>query len=151
MTSDDALARFAAAMGDDISRLLLAASRTLNADALAAIDPDHSSGVRLAHVPLIAVLDSEGTRLVDLASRMGVTRQAVAALARGLQASGHVSISPDPHDHRAQRVLLTDKGVALCDRAADYLEARERHLREIHGDAGMDEFKALLRELAQEV
>jgi DNA-binding MarR family transcriptional regulator len=151
MNGDDALARFAAAMGDDISRLLLAASRTLNNDALAAIDPDHSSGVRLAHVPLIAALDGRGTRLVDLAARMGVTRQAVAALARDLEASGHVSINPDPQDHRAQRVVLTDKGIELCERAADYLESRERLLREIHGETTVDEFKALLRDLAKEV
>lgn len=150
MSSHDALARFALAMEEDIARLLLAASRTLSAQALETIDPHGTSGVRPAHVPLIAALDAQGTRLVDLAARMGVTRQAVASLARDLQGSGVVTIAPDPRDHRAQRVTLTSMGMELCDRAAQFLEAREHTLREIHGHARIDEFKALLRELGGE-
>jgi len=113
----------------------MAASRAVNEAALAAIDPAGTSGVRIAHIPVIASIDPEGTRLGMIATRIGISRQAVAALVRDLTAAGVTAIVDDPLDGRAQIVTLTEGGSALCERAADYLEAREQEWRAIYGDA----------------
>jgi DNA-binding MarR family transcriptional regulator len=146
--SDDALLRFADATHQDLARLLLAASRSVNAQALAAIDPDGTSGVRPAHVPVIASLDADGTRLVTIAARLDISRQGVAGLVRDLTAAGVVTVAPDPADARAQRVTLTPKGADFCTRAADYLEQREREWRHEHGERTLAIVRDFLTRLA---
>ena len=89
---EQVLADLSRAMERDLSRLLMAASRTVNEEALSALDPHGDSGVRLAHVPLFATLDAGGTRIQDLSERMGISRQAVGVLAHDLERSGHVEI-----------------------------------------------------------
>ena len=150
MAFETVLAEMAAAARDDIARLLMAASRAVAAEALAELDPEGASGVRIAHVPVIASLDPEGTRIVDLATRIGHTRQAVAALVRDLEASGHVVTSPDPTDGRATRVSLTARGADLCAAATDLMHARERALRAEHGDGAGESLRIVLRAMAGE-
>lgn len=146
--SSEALLRFASIASNDLATLLMAASRTVNDQALAAIDPQGTSGVRGAHVPLIAALDPGGVRLVTLAARMGISRQAVAALVRDLNASGITEVVADPSDGRAQLVRLTDLGDDFCRRAADYLESRERRWRREQGDESIATVRRVLRALA---
>ncbi|GAA1524595.1 DNA-binding MarR family transcriptional regulator [Agromyces terreus] len=138
------LVRFAEAAHRDLATLLMAASRAVNEQALAALDPEGSSGIRLAHVPLIAELEPGGTRLVTLAGRLGITRQAVAALVRDLTEAGVTTVTSDPSDGRAQLVRLTDLGAAFCGRAADYLEQREQRWRGEYGDEALDAVRAVL-------
>jgi DNA-binding MarR family transcriptional regulator len=146
--TDEALLRFSAAVQSDIAALLMGASRTVNREALAALDPESTSGVRAAHLPLIAALEPGGARLVTLAARIGITRQAVAALARDLTAAGITDMVDDPHDGRAQLVVLTDAGADLCARAATYLERREAQLRERYGDDTLAIVREVLEGLA---
>ena len=150
MAFEQVLAEMAAAARDDIARLLMAASRAVSAEALRELDPEGVSGVRVAHVPVIASLDADGTRIVDLATRIGHTRQAVAALVRDLETSGHVTTVPDPADGRATRVRLTAAGADLCDRATALMRSREEALRAAHGEAAVDSLREVLRAMAGE-
>ena len=122
-----ALAAFARATEDDVGRLLMAASRAVNASVLDLIDPTGSSGVRLAHVPLIAVLDPRGSRFKDLAIKLGITRQAVAALVKDLVAAGIVYVEEDANDKRAARVVLSDAGARFCVSATTALQQQGNH------------------------
>lgn len=148
MDVQQALAGFSEATRDDLARLLMAASRAVNESALAAIDPDGSSGVRIAHVPVIAVLDADGTRIGDLAQRIGVTRQAAAQLTKDLEAAGIVAIAPDPTDRRAARVTLTDRGVQFCERATAIMRDREAAWEAEFGGESLARLKTDLRRLA---
>src|SRR6187399_1587458 len=67
MAVEEDLADFSAGVSADLGRLLVLASAVVNERVIADLDPTGASGVRLAHVPLIAALDPEGTRMVDLA------------------------------------------------------------------------------------
>jgi DNA-binding MarR family transcriptional regulator len=145
---EQVLADLSRAMESDISRLLTAATRALNEQALAALDPRGDSGVRLAHVPVFATLDPGGTRIQDLAQRIGISRQAVGVLVHDLERTGHVEIVPDPHDGRATLVRLTPLGVALCAAALEFTKVREAVWRGEHGDAAIDTFKAMLHDFA---
>lgn len=146
--SDEDLVRFAAATRDDLATLLMAASRTINEQALAAIDPSGTSGIRLTHVPLIAQLEPGGMRLVTIAIRMGITRQAVAALVRDLTDAGVTTVVNDPSDGRAQLVLLTEKGEEFCGRAADYMQGREQRWRREFGAEAIATVRTVLAGLS---
>lgn len=148
MNDDDALRAFQEASLRDVAMLLMAASRTVNAEVLHEIDPDGTSGVRLAHVPIIAVLDAGGTRIGDLAHRVGVTRQAIAALVKDLETAGIVECLPDADDRRATRVHLTPRGIAFCAAATDVMARREAELRERIGAERLETAREVLRELA---
>lgn len=149
MSVDDALLEFQQATRDDVATLLMRASRAVNEATLAELDPAGESGVRLAHVPVIAALEAGGSRLVDLASRVGVTRQATAALVRDLERAGIVTTRPDHDDRRATRVFLTEAGAAFCRRAVAYVRAREASIAREIGEADIATVRAVLGRLAE--
>jgi DNA-binding MarR family transcriptional regulator len=97
---------------------------------------------------VIAVLDGGGSRLVDLAHGIGITRQATTALVRDLEQAGIVATTEDPRDRRATLVHLTDAGVAFCQQVLRVLERRERELASRIGAERLAELKATLRSLA---
>jgi DNA-binding MarR family transcriptional regulator len=66
--------------------------------------------LRPAHSGVLRHIDAEGSRVVDLAERAGMTKQSMAYLTEGLAALDYVEIAPDPGDRRAKRVLLTRRG-----------------------------------------
>jgi len=150
VTVEDALRAFAEASKDDLSRLLMAASRSVNEAVLSEIDPSGQSGVRLAHVPVIAVLDAGGTHIGEIAERIGVTRQAVASLTKDLDAAGIVVCTQDPDDRRATIVRLTERGAGFCELAVAIMARRERELRAALGDDAVVELRQSLRFLAGE-
>jgi DNA-binding MarR family transcriptional regulator len=67
---------------------------------------DHTA----AHHPLFENIDPEGTRLTVLASRTGLTHQAVGELIDALERRGYIERLSDPSDARARLVRLTKKG-----------------------------------------
>jgi DNA-binding MarR family transcriptional regulator len=58
--------------------------------------------------PLMLFEDSTRTRQVALAERAGVTKQAIGPVVRELEQLGYVRTGPDPADHRAKLVSLTE-------------------------------------------
>lgn len=76
--------------------------------------------------PVLENIDPEGTRLVVLASRSGMTRQSMSELVARLEMQGYVERRADPFDGRASRVLLTRRGRSLARRATQEIAAIER-------------------------
>jgi DNA-binding MarR family transcriptional regulator len=84
----------------------------------------HDRLMALADVPLdraaVALLrqvaDSEPLRPGELATRLGVEASHVTRTVQQLQKSGYVTRVPDPDDRRAQRIQLTDAGLAAVER-----------------------------------
>lgn len=102
LARQDFLTRLHARMQGDASQPLLAASR------------------------LLPWLDVAGTRSVELARRMGVTKQAVVRVVRDLEDAGLLAREPDPQDGRAWLVRFTPAGLRYLERMHRMIEAIER-------------------------
>jgi DNA-binding MarR family transcriptional regulator len=62
------------------------------------------------HYPVFENIDPNGTRVTVLATRAGMTHQAMAQLVSELEDRGIVERVADPSDRRARLVRLTDEG-----------------------------------------
>lgn len=90
---------------------LVRAARLFNEVALAEFRRDpRFSFARPSHLTVMPHLDLDGTRLGELARRMGVSKQAAGQLVDELERRGIVERRPDPDDGRAKRVSFTDLG-----------------------------------------
>jgi DNA-binding MarR family transcriptional regulator len=70
-------------------------------------------GITRAHSLVLTHLDRGGTRSIEVARRMGVTRQAAHQTIRDLVALGLLELAADPASHRAKLVVLTRRGNGL--------------------------------------
>lgn len=102
-----------------------------------------------AQMRLVQRLAPGGIRLTDLAEQARVTKQTAGALVDDLVRQGFVERTPDPTDARARLVVMTDKGLELCGRAAAELESIERDWREHLGDERYGQLRAALLSLRE--
>lgn len=108
-----------------IGRLLLLARR----DFLARLSErmgGANDAVTQARGRLLPYLDIEGTRSVDAARRMGMTKQAVARLIKELEEEGLVYREADGADGRAYLVKFTEDGLAYLSRMHKCIAQIER-------------------------
>lgn len=66
--------------------------------------------IRPSHGVIFRYIGSDGSRIVELAERAGMTKQSMAVLVEYLAEHGYLKIAPDPRDGRAKLVRLTKKG-----------------------------------------
>jgi DNA-binding MarR family transcriptional regulator len=66
--------------------------------------------IRPGHGCVFRFIDTDGTRLTDLAERAGMTKQAVGEVVSDLERLGYVERVPDPEDRRAKIIQLTERG-----------------------------------------
>jgi DNA-binding MarR family transcriptional regulator len=143
-------------------QLLFKAARLLNERAIARVRTRMNRPVRVAHTTLLPHVDLEGTRLTDLASRLGVTKQAAGQLVDELVEMGMLERAPDPEDARAKLVRFSKRGRAALLEGLGVLSEIEAELRDLVGDTKMravhDALDAIVRrevaleeERAQEV
>lgn len=98
-------------------QLLLKCARLWDEVAIARINREAKpKGLRLptlrpAHTKLFPHIDFEGTRLVTIALRLGVTKQAVSQWIAELEEMKVVELVADPEDARAKRVRFTPRGL----------------------------------------
>src|SRR5688572_32182328 len=104
-------AQLTAAKGESTLQLLFKAARLLDERALELISQRTGRPrLRRSHTSLLPHIDLEGTRITDLAERLGVTKQAASQLVDDLEAVGVLAREPDPDDARARRVVFTRLG-----------------------------------------
>jgi DNA-binding MarR family transcriptional regulator len=129
-------ARVEAAKLASVAQLLFKAARLLNERALASLpSPDAGPRLRAAHTSLFPHIDLEGTRLTELAKRLGISKQAVGQLVDELEQMGAIERVPDPDDGRAKLVRFSRKpGRTLLD-GLRHLQAIEAELTHELGDA----------------
>jgi MarR family 2-MHQ and catechol resistance regulon transcriptional repressor len=60
----------------------------------------------------------KGRRLTDIGTELLCVKSTITRLVDRLEADGLVRRTPDPDDRRAQRLLLTQRGVAVRDQAS---------------------------------
>jgi DNA-binding MarR family transcriptional regulator len=90
--------------------------------------------VRRGHGCVFRFIDSEGSRLTDLAERSGHTKQAVGEAVADLEELGYVERVPDPEDGRAKRIRLTERGAEGQEDARDIFAEIEREWAEQIGE-----------------
>jgi DNA-binding MarR family transcriptional regulator len=124
-------------------QLLLKSARLLNELAVARVRRvTGERRLRPSHTSIFPHLDLDGTRLTTLASRMGITKQAVSELIGDLEAMRLVERVPDPADGRARLIRFSRRGreglmhgVGILDAIESEIgkkagEGTVRHLRE---------------------
>lgn len=106
--------------------------------------------VRPSYIGLLGWVDTEGTRLVALAERMGTTRQAASQLVTEIEKKGFLERRPDPDDGRAVLVRHTAAGRKLLIDALEQMAEIEAAYEEQVGAARFKSVKSALTAIADE-
>lgn len=97
---------------------LLAAAAALVDTIHAGVAARGFADLRPTHGFAFTLLSHGGATVGELATHLGVTKQAASQLVEELVGKGYVARNQHPDDARARLIVLTDKGWA-CTRAAD--------------------------------
>jgi DNA-binding MarR family transcriptional regulator len=131
-----------------LSRLLLDALRAIETETGLLLRERGTVDLTPGQARAILLVERTGTRLTDLASMAGVTKQAMMQVLDDLQALGCVRRTQDPADARAKVVKLTAKGLRQRAQARKALAVMEGRLRRRLGQDGYDELRSGLQDLA---
>jgi len=128
---------------DSVGQLLFRCARLFNEAALDRMrDEMGVAGIRASHTSLFPFIELEGTRLTDLAARLGVSKQAAGQLVEDLEKMGVLERAPDPADGRAKLVRFSARGrrgllegLAVLRRMEAELSARlaSGDMEQLHG------------------
>lgn len=102
----------------------------------------HSSGA------LLPFIDLEGTRSVELARRMGISKQAVGKLVKELEETGFLTRAPDGADGRAFLVSFTEAGIDYLLEMHKAINQIEREYETVVGASQMHIVRAALSAIA---
>ncbi len=129
-----------------VGQLLLKAARLLDERAVARIASRTTRGpkLRTAHTRLLPHIALEGTRLVDLAKKIGVTKQAISQTVGEMVEMGVVELAPDPEDARAKLVRFTPRGLQGISHGLAVLAEIEGELAARVGKKRMSELRETL-------
>lgn len=132
-----------------VGYLLIRAGQLWNERAISRVNAQVGAPVlRESHTRLLPLLlRPGGARLVDLARRLGLTKQSVQPLVTELKELDVVTTQPDDGDGRAIRIVLTPRGLDGIDQGNDVLLRIERELGGTFGKAEMRSLRELLRRL----
>lgn len=130
-------------------QLLLRCARLVDEAARARIDAEAGRVVaRPATMALLPHIAHEGTRIVELAERLGISKQAVSKRVSEMVEEGLVELAPDPEDGRARRVRFTPFGLQAIHHGLGVLGALEEELGRELGPERLRELRATLAQLS---
>lgn len=129
-------------------RLLLRVSQIETMDLVERLHARGHGAVQRAHIAVLANIDTEGTRLVELARRLGVTRQAASQMVQEIERRGFLERTADPEDGRAVRVRHTLAGRTLLLDALRLMHQIEDGYADLVGSRTMDQMRRALRKIA---
>lgn len=127
-----------------INRMLVLASGAFVRDVLRTLHENGFDAVAEVHLTLFRNLDLGGTRLTEIASCARMTKQAMAELVNQAERLGFVARQPDPVDGRAKTVVFTPAGLRLLDGQRRGVEAAERRVAAVTGNAFVADLRAKL-------
>jgi DNA-binding MarR family transcriptional regulator len=114
-------------------QLLFKAARLLNERAVDRARARGQVPLRTIHTTVLPHIGFEGTRLTDLAAKLGVSKQAAGQLVDELVSFGHLERVADPNDARAKLIRYSKKGKAGVLEGLAILKELEAELAEIVG------------------
>ncbi len=119
-------------------QLLFKCARLANERAIARINSEAGKPLlKGAHTSLLPHLDYEGVRVVELAKRLEISKQAVSQTLAEMVEHEIVELIPDPSDGRAKLARLTAKGAASIAHGLSVLKGLERELAREVGESQM--------------
>jgi DNA-binding MarR family transcriptional regulator len=92
------------------------------------------AGLKMSYGAVLPEIGPEGARIHEIARSQCVSRQAIFATARELEALGYVHRSPDPRDRRGNALRLTERGAA-ADRRLGRRDRCARGIRSARSSA----------------
>lgn len=133
-----------------VLQLLFKAARLYDERAIArAPKPEAAPVLGRAHTSLLPYIDLEGTRLVELARRVGVSKQAIGQLVDDLEAAGTCERVPDPNDRRAKLVRFSARGKQQLLDGLALLRDMERELEAALGARALRSLRSTLARLIE--
>jgi DNA-binding MarR family transcriptional regulator len=133
----------------NLGLLCYIASRAMEArvfDALAAAGFDD---ITTAQGRVFARIGANGTRVTDLATQAGITKQTAGFLIDQLERAGYVRRAPDPADARARLVQIAPRGEAAIAVARAAEAAVEAEWTQHLGKQGANQLRRALTRLRQ--
>ena len=132
-------------------RLLTRAQRAHNDEMTRRLQERGYRDVQQSYARLLSNLDPDGSSIVLLAARAGVTRQAASQLLKEIEAKGYVRREPDPDDARAVIVRRTARGERLLRDALEVVSELEAEYAEAVGPRKVEQLRTLLTELLRDI
>ncbi len=131
--------------GQSSLQVLFRVARLLNERALQRVRArPGAKGLTAAHLALLPHIDLDGTRAVELARRVGISKQAVGQLIDDLEQLGVCERLVDPNDKRAKLVCFTKRGKRQLLEGLELLQELERECEQWLGQERWREFRATL-------
>lgn len=121
-----------------VGQLLLKSARLLDERAVARVNRQGPKvTLRRAHTAMLPHIDQQGTRLTELARRLGVTKQAAGQLVSDLESLELLERVDDPMDGRAKLVRFTRLGLEAIHHGLSVLQGIEAELEKVLGRTRM--------------
>lgn len=99
--------------GTSLGRLLRDAFDAYHALVVAKVRETGFQDITPAQAQVIAHIDGSPIRALDLAARMGISKQALSVMITELSKKGYVALQSDPQDGRAKKIALSKRGHEL--------------------------------------
>ena len=100
---------------------------------------------------LLSQVDTEGTSISGLATRLGTSRQAISQLARSVEQAGFIERAPHPTDGRSVVLRQTPDGRRALVDVLEVLDEIESEYAARIGSSSFGELKRLLAELLEQI
>ena len=113
-----------------------------------AFDDPRWQGLRQSHLRIVESIAPAGSRGVDLARRLRMTKQGAGQLVAGLLERGLVAQVPDSADGRARLLVLTEAGAELRRAVDEQLAGLETAWAAEVGSADYATFRNVLERIA---
>ena len=135
-----------------VGQLLLKGARLVDERALALVNRQGPKiTLRPSHTSLFPHIDQQGTRLTELARRLGVTKQAAGQLVSDLEALEVLERVDDAEDGRAKLVRFTRKGIEALNYGLSVLRGIEAELERALGKTRMRQLHEALTLVVDEL
>lgn len=85
-------------------------------------------GLSARHLSVFENVDFEGTNIVTLANRAGVTKQAMSKLVKEVNTEGYVHVKTDQRDSRVVIVSFSEKGIDFLRDMRREIQITRAHL-----------------------
>ncbi|HLH28950.1 MAG TPA: MarR family transcriptional regulator [Acidimicrobiales bacterium] len=105
------------------------------------------SDLRPIHLLVLERLAQSEMRASELATALGLTKQATGQILDRMEAVGYLRRTPDPDDGRAKLVELTERGRRAAEILRSAAEETDRRWRDALGEAAHSELRAALGRL----
>lgn len=106
-------------------------------------------GLKMSFAAVLSHLGFAETRLVDIAERAGMSKQAIGQIADEIEALGYIRRVPDRNDRRAKNLVFTPRGEELIACSLEALEEIQQELIELLGAESFRQFKHTLETLSR--